>query len=433
MTERTNLDRDLSMYFELRSTSRAPAGLLEATLRDVDRTRQRPTWTLTVRRVAERLHDRWTLPNSARLLLAVIAVLAVLLVAAFVIGGSQRRLPPPFGPARPGLLAFDTSSHIGLLNADGTGLTMLTSGPEVDRYPIWSPDGTRIAFVASRDLSLGLVVMDADGRHRITLADQVHRAGGLHASVSFGSFVPMTWSPDSQRIAFAGDFGDGPHLYVSPADRPAPERIGPADLDATAPSWSPDGTLIAFRHAEDADHPQAVWLIRPDGGGLHKLSHSPMVIDVFPGAAWAPDGKRLAFLAEGMSHSNDVYVINADGTDQRDVTFTPDDEQWASWSPDGKRLTVGWFEGASGVFVTDVGGTNRVDLPTGGNRISTPAWSPDGARIVGYRDAGLMDGIPEGINGVSDGFLVLDPTGRDRPMFIPENSLGSVTWQRLAP
>jgi dipeptidyl aminopeptidase/acylaminoacyl peptidase len=426
MTERTNLDRDLSMYFEARSTTRPPAGLLDATLDRVDRTRQRAAWQLAGHHLADHRPDIWVPQGSTRLALAVLTLILALAIGLILVAGSQRRLPPPFGPARPGLLVVAISGHIGLMAADGTGLTMLTSWPEYDSFPIWSPDGTRFAFVASQDLSLALVVMDANGGHRISLADHLGAVVGVRGLTHFGSQIPLSWSPDSQRIVFAADAGDGPQLLVTPADRPGAARIVRADLYGVSPSWSPDGTLIAFRHAEDAGQPDAVWVIRPDGEGLLKLSHSPAVRDVFPGAAWSPDGKRLAFLAEGTNHSNDVYVINADGTDQRDVTNTPEDEQWASWSPDGTRLAFSWFEGADGTFVIDADGSNRVEIPTDGHSISTPAWSPDGSRILGYLDAGLM-------HSASDGLMVLDATGHDRPLFIPEAGFGSVTWQRLAP
>jgi Tol biopolymer transport system component len=426
MTERTNLDRELASYFEGRSTSRAPTGLLEATLGAVDQTRQRAAWRLAGRRLAGHRPDIWMPPASARLVLAAIALMIALAICLIVVAGSQRRLAPPFGPARPGLLVVEISGHIGVMKADGTGLTMLTSAPEVDQFPIWSPDGTRIAFVSSQDLSLALVVMDADGRHRITLADHLGAVIGVHGGQHFGSMVPMSWSPDGQHIAFVASTGDVSQLYVTPTDRPGAERIGPADLYAVSPSWSPDGTRIAFRRLFGGSQPDAVSVVGADGEGLVKLSHSPAIIDVFPDAAWAPDGKRVAFLAEGMRHNNDVYVINPDGTDQRDITNSPEDEQWASWSPDGTRLAISWFGEADGTFVIDADGSNRVDVPTDGHSISTPAWSPDGSRILGYRDFGL-------VHSASDGLMVLDPTGRERPVFIPEPAFGSVTWQRLAP
>jgi Tol biopolymer transport system component len=440
MTERPNLDRDLSAYFEVRSTTRAPAGLLESSLGGVEQTPQRPAWRSIAQRLADRRPCIWASPVSGRLVLAVIALLVALAIGGVLIAGSQRRLPPPYGPAKPGLLVVDTGGHIGVMKADGSGLTMLPTEPEVHHFPVWSPDGTKIAFVASRDLALALVVTDADGRNPITLADHLHGAVAVRED-NFGSLIPMSWSPDSQRIVFTAYRVDDPpvvtpgdvqpsNLYVVRADRPGAERIGPADLHGVSPSWSPDGNLIAFRHAGEGQ-PEAVWVIRPDGEDPSRLSHSTPVRDVFSDGAWAPDGKRLAFLAEGTNHSNDVYVINVDGTGQKDVTNTPEDEEWARWSPDGTRFVVSSFDfgsfGSSGsTFVIDADGSNRVEIPTDGHFVSTPAWSPDGSRILGYFDGGIT-------NTHSDGFIVLDPTGRDRPVFIREAESGGVTWQRLAP
>jgi dipeptidyl aminopeptidase/acylaminoacyl peptidase len=440
MTERMGLERDLAAYFDARSTRSAPAGLLEATLVGVGQTRQRRAWRFIGRRIADRRTSRWAVPGSARLVLAVVGLLVALVIGAIVIAGTQRRLPPPFGPAKPGLLAVDIGGHIGLMKADGTGLGLLPSAPEVHHFPIWSPDGTKIAFVASRDLALALVVTDADGRNSVTLADHLHGAVAVRDD-NFGSLIPMSWSPDSQFIVFTAYFVDDPpvvtpgdvqpsKLYVARVDRPGAERIGRADLYGVSPSWSPDGRVIAFRHA-DAGQPEGVWVIRPDGESLAKLSDSTPVRDVFSDGAWAPDGKRLAFLAEGVNHSSDVYVINADGSGQLDITNTPEGEEWARWSPDGTRLVVSSFDfgsfGSTGsTFVINPDGSNRLDIPTAGHFVSTPAWSPDGSRILGYFDGGIT-------NTKSDGLVVLDPSGHEGPKFIPEPAFGSVTWQRLAP
>ena len=423
MTGRTNVDRELSSYLKGRSTSRAPAGLLDAILGEVDQTRQRPAWRLIGRSLAERRTVIWMSPASARLALLFITLTIALAISLIVIAGSQRRLPPPFGPARPGLLVVDVSGHIGLMKADGTGLTQLTSAPEVDSYPTWSPDGTRFAFVASKDLALAVVVMDADGRHRITVADQLRELDG-----SVGTRVGLSWSPDSQRIVFAAAVGDTtqPQLYTSDANRFGATRILAPDQFGTAPSWSPDGTWIAFKSVYPCcgNPPSALWLTHPDGSAAHLISNETGDLT---GTVWAPDSKRLAFLANGTDHSNDIYVINADRTGQRDVTNTPQDEFWPSWSPDGTKLAFSWFVAANGTFVIDADGSNRVEVPTNGYNVSTPVWSPDGSTILGYADGPAFSG------GATDGLMILDPTGHDRPMFIAEPDFGSVTWQRLAP
>ena len=163
--------------------------------------------------------------------------------------GSQRRLPPPFGLARSGALVVEFGGHIGVLKPDGTGLTMLTSGQATDSYPIWSPDGTRFAFTSYQEESSALIVMDADGGHRIMLADGLLGGAWVGGGVWFGPAIGLSWSPDSQRIAFSARIGDAAEqqIYVTDADRPDATRIGGSDVYGISPSWSPDGSLIVFK------------------------------------------------------------------------------------------------------------------------------------------------------------------------------------------
>ena len=214
MTGRSDLDRAMTEYFEGRATNQPPDGLLDTALARVDATRQRPAWLIP---------NRW-LPvdrsGVARLRAAVVIVVIVVAIVAGAIAagllvGSQRRLPPPFGLARPGLIAFDLSDGIYVANADGTGRTQLTSGPGRDSQATFSPDGTLIAYLSGGqpDLSSSLVVMGADGRHPVVLAEHLAEPGNI------------SWSPDSRRVAI------GSRLIGSPQTRSA--------------STSPRSTILA--------------------------------------------------------------------------------------------------------------------------------------------------------------------------------------------
>jgi len=428
MTERTSLDRELTTYLEGRSTNRAPAGLLETALTRVEATPQRPAWLLVGRRLADRLPQAWPPPVSARVVLA-IALLVALVIGAIVAAGSQKRLPPPFGLARSGALVVAFGGHIGVMRPDGTGLTMLTSGPAMDSNPVWSPDGTRFAFTAYQDDSSILVVMDADGGHRITLADRL--SGG---AANFGPQVGLSWSPDSSRIAFSARIGDEPEqrIYVTDADRPDATPVGGPDLYALSPSWSPDGTQIAFKRIYPCcgGQPDSLWLIGPDGSSLHQLSAATGTREELLETAWSPDGKRLAFLAPGTKLNDDIFVINADGTGETNITHSIEDEYGPSWSPEGTRLAfsrvaLGSSTLGTGVFVVNADGTHLVQVVTGATGVTNPFWSPDGSRILGYVDGGLLSG--------ANSIAVLDPTGRDPPHDISLPGAGSASWQRLAP
>ena len=221
MSEQTDFDLRLTAYLEARSTSLVPDELRNRAHARVDATRQRPGW----------LNLEWWLPvrvasgaaRAARV--AVIIATVLLLVLAIALGvliGSRHRLPPPIGPATPGLITFDLAGDIYVANADGAGLTQLTSGPDVDTRATWSPDGTTIAYESrlAADLSTSLIVMGADGSHRTSLADHLSEVGDL------------AWSPDSRRVAFSahavGDaavhvfLADIDHASTAPARRAGP-------------------------------------------------------------------------------------------------------------------------------------------------------------------------------------------------------------------
>jgi TolB protein len=375
----------------------------------------------------------WARTRSAAVAVATLAVLVGLAVALAVFIGSRPRVPPPFGLARSGALVVEFGGRIGVMKPDGTGLSKLTSGPASDSYPTWSPDGTRFAFTSYQEGSSALIVMDADGGHRIMLAD--HLLGGMWVGggVRFGPDIGLTWSPDSKRIAFSARIGDAPEeqIYVTDADRSGATRIGGSDVYGISPSWSPDGSLIVFKRIYQCCGvpPDSLWLIGADGSNPHQLSATTGAREALTGTAWSPDGKRLAFLAPGTDLNLDIYVINADGRGETNITRSLEDEFFPSWSPDGRkiafsRVALGASSLGTGVFVVDADGSNLARVPTGTTVVSTLLWSPDGSQILGYLEGGL---------GGADAIAVLDPTARKPPLEIPLPRAGSASWQRLAP
>jgi Tol biopolymer transport system component len=98
--------------------------------------------------------------------------------------------------------------------------------------------------------------------------------------------------------------------------------------------------------------------------------------------AWSPDGKRIAFYSERDGNA-ELYVMNADGSEQRRLTRTPADEGYPSWSPDGRTISFdtdrdGNFE----IYAMDAGGGNERRLTSSPSSDVSASWSPDGSRIV---------------------------------------------------
>jgi TolB protein len=424
MIERTDLDRAMTSYFESRTTSRAPDGLLDAALTRVETTRQRPAMLVA---------ERWLpadLSGAARLRTgAIVALTVALLVATAVtvglIVGSQHRLPPPFGLAKPGLVSFDMNGHVFVANPDGTELKQLTSG-QLERNQTFSPDGSWIVYESKvDDLSSAIIVMSPDGDRRVTIADNLAEVGDL------------VWSPDSRRVAFAGRIVGltGFRIFTADIAHPGAVRLGGPDLFGWAPSWSPDGRQIAFKRLEwDDGKPYTagtLWRIDVDGSNLKQLTSMSGGGNAYWNTAWSPDGTRLAFLGEGQALRFDVFVISADGTDLRNISNSQEDEYWPSWSPDGTRIAFPRMsltkDNQGQLIVVDLDGSHPIALDGPPVNSNTPVWSPDGRQLIGYAKN------PDPTQDYNVAIAVFDASNKIPPTTFSASHFGSASWQRLAP
>jgi Tol biopolymer transport system component len=421
MTPRTDFDRELAAYLKARETSRAPDWLGSAVRAGIVATPQRAAWRTLVRWLPGRVAG-WVAPSRRAVGLIILVVLVLALAIALVVApGSRRRLPPPLGPARPGLIVVDQGGDLSLLDPDGAPRTQLTSGPDIDDRETWSPDGTMIAFRSQlADLSMAVVVIGQDGRGRLVVADHLADVG------------PLVWSPDSARVAFSGRFnGDHlVHVYVGDARRDGVVRLGGPDLFAAGPSWSPDGSQIAFKRidptADDAIHATGdLWLMNSDGTNPHQLSSLGGGENALWNTAWSPDGKWIAFLA--VNGGFDIYVISPDGKGLRNLSHSSESESWPSWSPDGTRIAFSRIGLTTwNLVVMDPDGSHEVDLTGPPVSSKAPVWSPDGTQLLAYAN-------PDSTGDVNAAIALLDPTGRVPALSIPAAMFRSASWQRLAP
>jgi TolB protein len=146
------------------------------------------------------------------------------------------------------------------------------------------------------------------------------------------------------------------------------------------PSWSPDGTQIAYR--SDRGDESEIWIMNPDGTGQRRLAAglSP---------AWSPDGLRIAYASPGDipcppgrgPRCTGLSIMNADGSGQHRVPNT-DGGEYPSWSPNGKRIAFNSnLTGDHVMYIVDVDGSNLVNLSSVGEGWQVD-WSPDGQSIL---------------------------------------------------
>jgi TolB protein len=268
----------------------------------------------------------------------------------------------PAASAENGKIAFnsyrDGNSEIYEMNADGTEQTRITTNPDPDDGPAWSPDGTKIAFASTYENGR-LYTMNADG------------SGRTHLMTNLWWDDFPDWSPDGTKIAFASvryntnDFD----IYVTNTDGTGQTRLTTNSADDVYPAWSPDGTKIAFESFRNDN--LDIYVINSDGTGETRLTTNPTV----EGAPdWSPDGTKIAFASvrDGYWH---IYVMNADGTAQTRITTKPSSDNSPAWSPDGTKIAFdSWRDDNLDIYVINSDGTGETRLTTNPAYDNGPAW-----------------------------------------------------------
>ncbi len=190
------------------------------------------------------------------------------------------------------------------------------------------------------------------------------------------------------KIAFeSGREGDSDIYLVNP-DGSDLQRLTKGK-NAWEPDWSPDRSKILFASTLHGGE-EEVYVMDADGSNAHRLTHTPGEGTSSWAADWSPDGKQIAFTSnrdgspEGWD-GNDIYVMDADGSNIRRLTREDGDDGSSAWSPDGRTLAFMSSRddrSRSEIYVMTVDGSRVWRLTHDNRSAARPAWSPDGERIA---------------------------------------------------
>ncbi len=299
-------------------------------------------------------------------------------------------LLPPLGGTGGGVIAFvsgrDGDQEIYIMpapgpqaqvNADGSDQRRLTNDPSANGWPNWSPDGKQMAFQSNRSGALNIYVMDVLSGSR---ADDSKVSQLTNSQPGRGGSWEPAWSPDGKWIAYSAQQTSGSDIFLVNLDGTGRQRLTDNKAIDGAPAWSPDGRQIAFFSDRDgnweiyvmpAPGPQAQ--VNADSSNVRRLTNHPGQ-DHSP--TWSPDGTRIAFVSD-RDGNEEIYLMDPDSANLRRLTHNKAEDWFPAWSPDGKWIAFSSNrDGNHEIYVMPADGSDQKRLTNNDAEDWGPVWRP---------------------------------------------------------
>ena len=266
-------------------------------------------------------------------------------------------IPETGGESSAGKIVFtcyiNQVDQICLMNADGTGRRQLTNLTSTAFYPSLSPDGQTVYFSSNQSGSFEIYSIDLNGNGLQRLTNGI------------GTLYAPELSPDGSKIIFT-NHGNG--IWVMNADGSDPHAI--TFKDDIDPTWSPDGSMIAF--ASNRSGERQLYVANANGRNVNQVTD---LNNMGGRSSWSADGTKLVFY-RGPAGDRDIYTVNIDGSGLDRLT-NGGDNLGPSWSPDGDWIVFTSFrDGNNEIYVVRPNGRGETRLTNNPTSDWQPRWGP---------------------------------------------------------
>lgn len=241
-----------------------------------------------------------------------------------------------------------------------------------------------------------------------TTATATAAAGAtITAALTAAAPPPAPALPD--EIVFQSNRDDDYEIYIMNVDGSNQRQLTFNTIDDRFPRVSPDGRSIVYQSGRGSL--AEIFVMNRDGSDQRRLTFNED-LDELP--TWSPDGQRIVFVTWVNDNNSELFVIDADGGNVRQITDTTVDEGYVNWSAAGLVFN-GTESGTSNyqLYRSDADGGNRQRLTNSGIDEWSPMWSPNGSQILFLSERG---------SSVNSGIYVMDAaTGEARPIYNNED------------
>ncbi|MBN1430128.1 MAG: PD40 domain-containing protein [Anaerolineae bacterium] len=290
------------------------------------------------------------------------------------------------------------------LTSDGQFSSSLELG-DAHQHTAWpdvSPDGSKIAFVSMTSTLqiIGIFVLD----HADDTIFQVTQGDGTNPS----------WSPDGTRLAYTCN--NGTDVCVINIDGTEQANLtADSERMESYPDWTMDGRIVFMsnRDVSDKGRYSELYIMNPDGTGVALLTHDEKAYNANPSVS--PDGTRIVYESDrDVANKSEIYIMNIDGSDNVRITTDDSWNQNPVWAPDGHSLLFAMSGGDGNIdlYTINLDGSNKFRLTQnvgedGGLRLGH-TWLPEPIGVENIKreaESSFAISLPTGSGATSNGLL----------------------------